>query len=800
MGSRMMGTGPRIRGGRIRVESRFNSLSRTLGVLGLWAGCCGLGPGVPVFPESGFSSARVVQEVSSQEPGRGPEQWVARLDPGRTEQQRYAALLALRVDPGRGSPGLIGVLAQIAEAGPKSPSGLLAMEILGAFDTRAGCQALLGLARGFEPAQGALVLSYLPATPRSLGPLLGLMAQEQGGLEAPSNPVLAAAALARLAPLLADPAAPKTSPMELVFAGRGLDPTLRAAGIAGLRTLIARLGALGDPELMAQRGEALLAADSHNRWLLIDLARVTLLGGGDWALAKRWSDALLHQVPGILLDQRGSFEAQMMVSRIQLLAAIVAVAGGQHSESKQYLARGHQHLVATIAARGDRTHSRVNQIMYAEAMQVRGLLLLADLYGDLLVDPTSPSGQELGTALHRARDLHQACLEIDAANARHSISTTSNWDAVLRGDMSMVMLLLGTRGISEDSADRGLAARRTLGRLLATVSGLEMPGFVPYDWDDEMVTNPLQDPLRSHWLDERRWSMKRLSERFLNAERRTVEARRVPFLLDEDSFRARQDQRGQVRFVNNLVAGPLNWEVVSSLRWPSDMALRLAEDLRREGRPSEALALATRYGRDLAEAGDFPSWFLLSQIQQARADSQSGTAYTDMDEPLRAEEALLRGVDRTESLIATLKARGIGGGLMAQARGQLARLLSSLAVNANVKLGQPEKAVAWVERAHELRGTASSTVLLACYRARAGRLEEALDLLSQVSPEPGMEYNLACTQALLGNRDAALQWLERSLAQAGTTPGELRREKDWAARDPDLVSLREDSRFLDLVD
>lgn len=795
-----MGIRPRIRGGRVRVESRFKSVSRTLGVLGLWAGCCCLGPGVPVFPEFGFSSARVVQEVAPQEPGRGPEQWVARLDPGQTEQQRRAALLALRVDPGRGSPGLIGVLAQIAEVGPKSPSGLLAMEILGAFDTRAGCQALLSLARGFEPTQGALALSYLPVTPRSLGPLLDLMAQEKEGLETPLDPVITAAALARLAPLLADPAAPKGSPMELAFAGRGLDPILRAAGIAGRKTLIARLWALGDSELMAQRGEALLAADSRKRWLLIDLARATLLGGGDWALAKRWSDALLLQVPGILLDQRGSFEAQMMSSRIELLAAIVAVAGGQHSESKQHLARGHQHLVATIAARGDRTRSRVNQIVYGEAMKVRGLLLLADLYGELLVDPTSPSGQELGTALHRARDFHQACLEIDAANARHSISTASNWDAVLLGDMSMVMWLLGARHMSEDSVDRGLAARRTLGRLLATVSGREMPGFAPYDWDDERVTNPLQDPLRSYWMNEQRWSLKRLSERLLSAERGTTEIQRVPFLLDEGSFLAEKNRQGQVRFVNNLVAGPLNWGVVSSLRRPSDMALRLAEELRREGRPSEALALATRYGRDIAEAGNSPSWFLLSQIQQARADSQAGTAYTDMDEPLRAEEALLRGVERAESLIATLKARGIGGGLMAQARGQLAGLLSSLAVNANVKLGQPEKAVAWVEQAHELRGTASSAVLLACYRARAGRLEEALDLLSQVSPEPGMEYNLACTQALLGNRDAALQWLERSLAQGGTTPGELRRDKDWAARDPDLVSLREDSRFLDLVD
>jgi hypothetical protein len=62
-----------------------------------------------------------------------------------------------------------------------------------------------------------------------------------------------------------------------------------------------------------------------------------------------------------------------------------------------------------------------------------------------------------------------------------------------------------------------------------------------------------------------------------------------------------------------------------------------------------------------------------------------------------------------------------------------------------------------------------------------------------------MEYNLACTHALLGNREAALDWLRRSLDQSGTSPGELRREKDWAARDPDLGSLRDDPRFAALV-
>jgi tetratricopeptide (TPR) repeat protein len=338
-----------------------------------------------------------------------------------------------------------------------------------------------------------------------------------------------------------------------------------------------------------------------------------------------------------------------------------------------------------------------------------------------------------------------------------------------------------------------------MGRLLATVSGREMPGFEPFAWDDEVVTNPLKDPERVYWIDVTRRRMLYTSEQLAQARREAVEALQVPFLIDVESFRAEQEKAAQVRFARNLVQAPLDWNAYSNLRWPSDLALVLAAEMRREGRPLEALALAARYGRDMTRASDTSSWFLLSQIQQAKAEMQQGSAYTDLDEPLRAEESLLRGVERIESLIATLKTRGMAARVVAQAEEQLARLLSSLAVNANVKLGQPERAVAWVERAHELSANGASTVLLACYRARAGRLDEARDLLRRASPEPGMEYNLACTHALLGNREAALDWLRRSLDQSGTSPGELRREKDWAARDPDLGSLRDDPRFAALV-
>lgn len=49
-------------------------------------------------------------------------------------------------------------------------------------------------------------------------------------------------------------------------------------------------------------------------------------------------------------------------------------------------------------------------------------------------------------------------------------------------------------------------------------------------------------------------------------------------------------------------------------------------------------------------------------------------------------------------------------------------------------------------------------------------------------------YNNACREAIAGNAEAALDWLEKALAQR---PG----MRDWAKQDPDFESLREQPRF-----
>jgi adenylate cyclase len=55
-------------------------------------------------------------------------------------------------------------------------------------------------------------------------------------------------------------------------------------------------------------------------------------------------------------------------------------------------------------------------------------------------------------------------------------------------------------------------------------------------------------------------------------------------------------------------------------------------------------------------------------------------------------------------------------------------------------------------------------------------------------------YNAACTYALLGEVDAALDLLERSLPNMG--PGHL----NWAKHDSDLEVVRKDPRFQQLIE
>jgi Flp pilus assembly protein TadD len=85
---------------------------------------------------------------------------------------------------------------------------------------------------------------------------------------------------------------------------------------------------------------------------------------------------------------------------------------------------------------------------------------------------------------------------------------------------------------------------------------------------------------------------------------------------------------------------------------------------------------------------------------------------------------------------------------------------------------------------------------LATVLTRLGRLEEGLaadERLVQLAPEdPTVRYNLACSLALLGRKEAALEALERAAALGYDDAEQLE-------TDADLASLRAEPRFKTLV-
>lgn len=228
-------------------------------------------------------------------------------------------------------------------------------------------------------------------------------------------------------------------------------------------------------------------------------------------------------------------------------------------------------------------------------------------------------------------------------------------------------------------------------------------------------------------------------------------------------------------------------------RWPSDFPVRFADFLESAlGKSEAALAVYRR----LAQAwrmrlNDFPGF----AQDVARVEARIGSLLMDRREGEEAEQALRRALGLLEDLVALLAARSGDATPDPQIQAQMGTVYVSLAVNENVVKARPEEARSYLEKAYTLDPSPFNRVLYACYEARAGHGETALRVLDQVDPEPTLFYNMACTAALLGKKERALDLLEKHLRVALRGAGERRRGAEWARKDPDLESLRGEKRF-----
>jgi len=384
----------------------------------------------------------------------------------------------------------------------------------------------------------------------------------------------------------------------------------------------------------------------------------------------------------------------------------------------------------------------------------------------------------------------------------------SGLDSLFERDFSFEGLVLFNRKLKAFEPRESERLLIRFGRVCASVMPWEFPGFEPYAGLARRLSDPLYDRIRMGLYQKYR------GEEFSSIHRQLNQIQEQSILLgaagDQEAL-TRQlrlrlrwkglEEQEEVRKRAELTQGGVDdpspeqllgaYSGLVSLQTPSLLGLRMGIQLRADGLPEEARSLAKAVLGDLTEGlpGANTVWV---EWASSRLEEMLGSTLMDEGRPLEAEQVLLKAVRRLEALENTLEGRGAG---LTQVRRQRANVLLSLAVNANVRMQDAERALGYFEKAFELDQRDFMQILRACYRARSGHIEEARGVLRSVTPTPQLFYNLACTYALLGDTDKALDFLQQELEVNHPVPGALKRQQIWAAEDPDLESLRGNPRF-----
>jgi serine/threonine-protein kinase len=254
---------------------------------------------------------------------------------------------------------------------------------------------------------------------------------------------------------------------------------------------------------------------------------------------------------------------------------------------------------------------------------------------------------------------------------------------------------------------------------------------------------------------------------------------------------------------------------------PADASAEAVEDAARQAiaAADRAVALAP----DLAESWSARAWMRTSlswEWEGARADFERALALSPRDANILLRQShLLAVLGRLPEAIATVRkvieidplyswgwewlaAYELGSGRPDRARDAAARALQvapdhiyarmALGIS-DVLLGRPQEALAEFQREKSEVLRLSGTAVAQHALGDAAEEQRALDALrarfSETEP-----YQLAVVYAWRGDRDRALEWLERAVAQRGGR-GVSRLRIRWIKSDPLLASVRGDPRY-----
>jgi HEAT repeat protein len=599
---------------------------------------------------------------------------------------------------------------------------------------------------------------------------------------------------------------------------------VRAAARAALGTCIARLAELKE----LRRAEDLLAALQDEGWepetCLRQRLTLALLERGDVELALSLARELERRARALAGDDAEAWELHgCFYQGACLFARREFPAAGALFE------RMRRRLEAACAERGDRFPAPGREGAGLQGVSRAGGALLVDRLHQLalvhewqaLVHIAGGADPGAEAVLRELARSHELLLRLRGVALRTDAPDPASLDSFFERDLGPQVLLLFNARIWSEQRDEALDLARGLATAWATVAPGELPGFASRPAPERALSDPFHDPRRLGALQalrqaeleevereelllgearEQGWSPQlELQLRILDHRRSEI---RMSILEEREALErsggaARLDPAG-LRAVYQRLALYLT---------PSQHALSFASELRSEGRAAEARVLAESALSDLRTGNSGGSTW--NEWTSAQLELLRSSTFMDEERPAEAERAALDAVRRLEAIENTLEERRgtlrdpeEGRQMEAQlrmVRERRGNALLSLAVNANVRMGDAARALEYFEQAYLLDQSAFMRVLRACYRARSGRSAEARAVLQSVVPAPALYYNIACTYALLGEKELALDFLERDLNENYPTSGARERQRDWARKDPDLSSLRGEPRFERLV-
>jgi len=728
--------------------------------------------------------------------------------------------LALDPDPGvRGSllrwlgrpdfsgEGIVQRAELLGDRARRDPAAALrrrAIEVLGSLDHPAAVTELGRLIAELPAPDRSLAATSLPSTPRSAELIRRLVvegfAPERPAERTPDD--VLAAVLPLHGRLLADATAGAERPADrapLILGVRHPSPAVRRATAAAFEALLGRLREMGEGERALRVLQGLASQGLDRRIVHYHRARLAFFPAADPATALESARAM-RGATGVAAGgaqlaalASSATEARLWLFRSLYLEGMAELCLGQPGFGSERLRESARVLDATLAERGD-LGDEAAQVDHVETLQQRALAEIGVVLS-ALVAGADPSDRSL---LANVRLAHRLSLEAQGRSAQLGGQALAGWDTLLDSELSPYRLIFTGRAYPGLDVRRAVELQELLGRVLASVAPREMPGFVPVEGLSPALSDPLQDPRRLELLREVQFArLDGLTERIDELRARLTNRGGTGWEIPEAQLEELSTLQRRQQILENEIAEDRKqgWKNLLELRVPGSQALWLARDLRTEGRGPDSRRVARRMKQDLEAAGISNWWYYQGMQLLVRADLVIGSAYTDEDEPVRAEEALLVAVARLESIERRLEEAGATQRDLEPYRLLRSNALVSLAVNSNVKLGRTEEADQYYEQAYELRQDEFMRVLLACYRARSGRDREARDLLREVRAGPQTYYNIACTYALLGETARALDYLELEFEENHPSEASRRRQQAWAAGDPDLANLRDDPRF-----